>query len=149
MTLSEFLDQNGAAIVIAAIASIPGTIAAIGTIINGQRGLVTRGIVQQSRDVSIEGVAVSTRNEVAIQGIKHDFRNGLGDHLADRAAEKTVEKMKPELEAASAVITDQVSTQVAQTAEKVAAVLADRTQTRDDAERRVGPVDRRNKGSSE
>lgn len=107
--------------------------------------------------LSRKGIAVSTRNEVAlsavqakqeqnktaltsqIDGVTHAIKNGLGANIVTA----TIEQIKPALEEAGKVITDQVTTQVAQTAEKVATALVEKTKAWDGAERRVGPADRR------
>lgn len=107
--------------------------------------------------VSKRGVAVSTRNETAlvdvrqqqdnnktdlkadILAVRHDIKNGGGEVIAD----KVVAKIKPALEETGKAITDQVTTQVAQTAANVAAVLAEKGPAWDGVERRVGPPDRR------
>jgi hypothetical protein len=114
-------------------------ISALGIFLNGAAAVWAVQVSKQSLKVSTENKAalmtvtdrqITNRTDMRsdIQGLKHDFSNGLGDHLADRAAVKTVEKMKPVLVDAGNAITDQVSNQVSQTAEKVAAVLADRDQ---------------------
>jgi hypothetical protein len=142
MTLDDFFAQNGAAIIIAiggsAIASIPGIVTAFGLNASRRRADEMKRMLQFQSDTS-------SRNEVAIQtvhiaqntnrveiknqfqGLQHAFSNGLGDHLADRAATKTVEKMAPVLADAGSAITDQVTTQVAKTQEIVAAALARET----------------------
>lgn len=149
MTISDFWDHNGSGIIIAAIgaffAAIPGTIAAVGTFINGRRAMVTRGIVQESRDASQHGVEVSTRNAAAIQAVRHDLQNGVGEKIAARA----VEHIRPALviaatEAGSGLkeVAIEVADKLVQTADDVAVALAEKTKW-DGQDRGLGPADRR------
>lgn len=142
-TLSAVLDHAGG------VAAILGGIASIIAAFNSARSVT----------VSREGVEVSSRNEKAltvvakkqvenaqkqdaskaaltteIQAVRLDFHNGGGDAIAG----KVLVHITPVLEETGRVIT----AQVAQTAEQVAAALADQAVWNGE-NRRVGMPDRR------
>lgn len=105
---------------------LPSILTAFGMVVLWVRSIATRKLVK-------EGVAVSSRNGVAIEGVRYDLQNGVGKKIAEMA----VEHMKPALEEAATVASDKVKSVADEVATKLVAAAWD------GVERRVGLPDRR------
>ena len=87
MTIGEFFQQNGAAIIIASIGALPSCISAIGVIVNNKRSLENRKLAESGREVT----------DGKVQEVKVAVENGYHAAVAvaaDVAATKVIEKAK-------------------------------------------------------
>lgn len=118
----------------------PEGISQVTSLIYAVTGLISAIGITWNLIVSRRNVAVSSRNEgalravrdtqvsnrsdltAAITAVRHDLHNGAGD----RIAEKVVIRAQPIIEETGRVITEQVTSQIAQTAAEVAVALVEK-----------------------